>query len=167
MRIIHHALLFALLLFVAAGCGQQSSSENDSEPPEVQVANYRTGSDQQGPVATKLNERRAESKAKMPGEVMSVFASHREELEKSNLVENALKVGDKLPPFELSNAFGNNVASDELLKNGPLVLVYYRGSWCPYCNVHLQSIQESLPEIRIAPIPPSPGGVIIDAIVSS
>ena len=60
----------------------------------------------------------------------------------------ALKVGDKAPQFTLKNALGKKVKLSTLLKNGNVVLTWYRGGWCPYCNRALQGWQEALPEIK-------------------
>jgi len=59
-----------------------------------------------------------------------------------------LRVGDRAPDFEASTYAGGSVRLSELYKKGPVVLVFYRGAWCPYCNVHLQSFQSRLPEIQ-------------------
>lgn len=60
----------------------------------------------------------------------------------------ALKVGDKAPQFTLKNALGKKVKLSTLLKNGNVVLTWYRGGWCPYCNRALQDWQEVLAEIK-------------------
>jgi peroxiredoxin len=65
----------------------------------------------------------------------------------SGAAQQALKVGDKAPAFMLPDAEGREVSSAELLASGPLVVTFYRGVWCPYCNLDLQAIQEALPEI--------------------
>jgi len=62
--------------------------------------------------------------------------------------ENALKVGEQLPEFELKNAVGKNINIYEILSKGPLVISFYRGSWCPYCNLELRAYQEILPQIK-------------------
>ncbi len=62
--------------------------------------------------------------------------------------ENALKVGSKAPHFTLTNALGQNVSLHSLLEQGPVVLTWYRGGWCPHCNIALHSLQEYLPEIE-------------------
>src|SRR5262249_49500833 len=56
-------------------------------------------------------------------------------------------VGDKGPAFKLQDAEGKEVSSAELLTLGALVVTFYRGFWCPYCNLELQAIQEALPDI--------------------
>ena len=70
------------------------------------------------------------------------------ELMASGAASRALKVGDEAPAFILKDADGASVASAELLKQGPLVLSFYRGVWCPYCNMDLQALQEALIEIE-------------------
>jgi len=68
----------------------------------------------------------------------------------SGMLEAALKAGDTAPDFTLKNAVGKEVSLANLLKDGPVVLTWYRGSWCPYCNIALQAYQRKLPEIRKA-----------------
>jgi len=55
-----------------------------------------------------------------------------------------LKVGEKAPDFKLPNAFGKTVVLSEELKKGPVVLVFYRGAWCPFCNLHLHALHQNL-----------------------
>ncbi len=63
---------------------------------------------------------------------------------------SALSEGDEIPTFSLTDATGKRVSSIDLLKSGPVVLVFYRGAWCPYCNLYLRSLQKSLPNIENA-----------------
>ncbi len=59
-----------------------------------------------------------------------------------------IKVGEKAPDFKLSNALGKTVSLKDELKKGPVVLVFYRGAWCPFCNMHLHALQQSLPQFK-------------------
>ncbi|SCZ00950.1 peroxiredoxin-like family protein [Microvirga guangxiensis] len=70
------------------------------------------------------------------------------ELVASGAAARARKVGDLTPSFTLNDSNGEPVSSDELLKKGPLVISFYRGVWCPYCNIELRSLQSFLPQIR-------------------
>lgn len=65
-------------------------------------------------------------------------------------VNNALKVGAKMPSFSLMDIGGKTVSSDELLKKGNLVVVFYRGAWCPFCNLYLQNLQKDAAAIKAA-----------------
>jgi peroxiredoxin len=69
-------------------------------------------------------------------------------LEQSGLLENALKVGQVAPDFSLPNVFSKRIQLSNLLQSGPVVLAFYRGAWCPYCNMQLRALQLSLPKFR-------------------
>ena len=68
----------------------------------------------------------------------------------SDAVKQALNIGAVMPSFTLKDADGKDVSSSELMKKGNLVVVFYRGSWCPFCNRYLQSLQASSQEIKDA-----------------
>jgi peroxiredoxin len=70
------------------------------------------------------------------------------ELIASGAAARALKPGDMAPDFILKDGEGRAVASAERLTQGPLVVTFYRGVWCPYCNMDLQAIEATLPELR-------------------
>lgn len=62
--------------------------------------------------------------------------------------EHAIKIGNKAPNFTLPNAEGTEISLDTLLKNGPVVVTFYRGDWCPYCNLQLRALQAKLKDIE-------------------
>jgi peroxiredoxin len=61
---------------------------------------------------------------------------------------NAATRGDRAPEFVLENAGGRMIRLGELLARGPVVLTFYRGAWCPYCNTQLRMLQQALPELE-------------------
>ena len=67
---------------------------------------------------------------------------------KLDIENKALSEGDKAPNFKLRNATGLNIELREVLNTKPVVLTFYRGIWCPYCNAELRGIQRELPEIK-------------------
>jgi peroxiredoxin len=73
-----------------------------------------------------------------------------EELRGVDFAARAPKVGERAPGFELSDARGERVALDDLLDAGTVVLVFYRGAWCPYCNLQLAAFRDRLDEIEAA-----------------
>src|SRR5271168_109836 len=85
---------------------------------------------------------------KAPPQVVAVMHKATADLIASGQAERALKAGMKAPDFALPDAHGGTVRSAELLKKGPLVLTFYRGVWCPYCNMDLQAIEATANEIR-------------------
>ena len=76
------------------------------------------------------------------------FAHEKERLRVSGLGEQSLKVGARVADFTLRNAGGEDVQLADLLAKGPVVLSFYRGGWCPYCNIELRALQRSLPQIN-------------------
>lgn len=70
------------------------------------------------------------------------------ELVAAGAADKAKKVGEVAPTFSLRDADGNEISSTEMLSKGPLVISFYRGVWCPYCNMELQALQQALPDIR-------------------
>ena len=62
--------------------------------------------------------------------------------------KTALNVGGAMPNFTLSDSTGKMVKSDDLLKQGNLVVVFYRGAWCPFCNLYLKKLQENISQIK-------------------
>ncbi|MFA5970614.1 MAG: peroxiredoxin-like family protein [Sphingomonas sp.] len=83
-----------------------------------------------------------------PQSVIEVMRRATAELRDSGQAERALKVGDKAPAFALNDPDGNEVSSTDLLGKGPLIVSFYRGVWCPYCNMDLQALQAALPEFQ-------------------
>lgn len=68
-------------------------------------------------------------KSSAPIDIIEKIEECTAELAKSKLVQSSLQVGDKMPEFELSNATGEVISSEELLSKGPLVINFYRGGW--------------------------------------
>lgn len=70
------------------------------------------------------------------------------EVAASGLLAGVLKPGQPAPDFTLPDAAGQPVQLGQLLAEGPVVLTFYRGNWCPYCNVQLRAYQQLLPQLR-------------------
>lgn len=78
---------------------------------------------------------------------MAVFTKASEELAKQ-MPHAGLQVGEKAPDFSLKNPKGKVVKLSTMLKKGPIVLIFYRGAWCPYCNLQMHQLTTSLPEYK-------------------
>jgi len=83
------------------------------------------------------------SKATFSEQEQAVMKKAAEDLAAS-LPNPGIQAGEKAPDFTLKNAFGKDVRLYEELKKGPVILVFYRGAWCPFCNMHLHVLQENL-----------------------
>jgi peroxiredoxin len=83
-----------------------------------------------------------------PPEIHPIMERATAELIASGQAGRALKAGDRAPAFTLNDPDGQQVASSDLLAQGPLIISFYRGVWCPYCNLELQALQETLPQFQ-------------------
>ncbi|MGG4491178.1 peroxiredoxin-like family protein [Metabacillus idriensis] len=86
-------------------------------------------------------------KQKAPEEKQKLMAQATKELEDSGVAQG-LKEGDKVPDFKLLDATGKTVSITEELSKGPVILTFYRGGWCPYCNLELKAYQRELDSIK-------------------
>jgi peroxiredoxin len=84
----------------------------------------------------------------VPRSVIDTMRRATAELIASGAADRALKVGDAAPLFSLRDPDGNTVSAAELLSAGPLIVSFYRGVWCPYCNMELQALQAALPDFE-------------------
>jgi peroxiredoxin len=105
-------------------------------------------------VPMSLKEQLAEYRAgwykRVPAERQAIMERHIEQLRNSAMARTMLKVGDRAPAIVLGNAKGETVDVGALLKKGPVIVAFYRGGWCPFCNLELKAFQEVLPEISAA-----------------
>ncbi len=84
----------------------------------------------------------------IPDKIKESMRKAQDDLRKLRLAERALGAGDIAVDFTLPNAKGEPVSSEALRNHGPLVLNFYRGSWCPYCNLELKALQDVHAEIQ-------------------
>jgi peroxiredoxin len=94
-----------------------------------------------------LNRELAEMAGRSPAPIADRITRGLEEVVSSG-VAPGLQVGTSAPNFTLPNALGQSVELAQRLKSGPVVLTFYRGAWCPYCNVTLRALQVALPRFR-------------------
>eukprot|EP01039_Chlorochromonas_danica_P016410 gene16410-19404_t len=83
-----------------------------------------------------------------PPEIRDAMARADLELAASGVAEQALKAGDPAPDFELPGVDGRTIRLSALLRDGPVIVSFYRGGWCPYCNLELRALQSALPQVR-------------------
>jgi len=86
----------------------------------------------------------------LPADKFAVFNHDAERLAEAYPSPLKLNKGDKAPLFSLPNASGKHIALEDLLQQGAVVLTFYRGTWCPYCNLELKTYQQILPQIKQA-----------------
>lgn len=101
-----------------------------------------------GDLQDQLDARRDAFLGKASPEIIRSQEKALADLEASGLVDRARKVGEQAPDFTLGDPDGEPVRLSGLLKEGPVVLTWYRGAWCPYCNIALASLAKHNDEFR-------------------
>jgi peroxiredoxin len=113
-----------------------------------------------------IEEMQKKMLADIPEDVLETITTANKKIMGSRLEKDALRVGQEMPVFQLNNHLNRPVPSYELLGKGPLIISFYRGSWCPYCNVELAALQkynadfEALGAQLIAITPELPDGIL-------
>ena len=98
------------------------------------------------PLQDALSAKRAAFEASASEEKKRIYGEGIAAVENSGTLRTAKQVGDTAAFFKLPNASGTPVELQQMLSNGPVVLTWYRGGWCPYCNLTLARLQEELPK---------------------
>lgn len=80
----------------------------------------------------------------LPDEVVEIIS--RSIIQGQQGEVRGLNIGDKAPDFTLNDVNGNRINLNQLLEKGPVILSFFRGSWCPFCNIELQALQRHYPE---------------------
>ena len=83
----------------------------------------------------------------IPDDVAATMDRATAELADSRIAADVAAVGSRAPGFVLPNAVGEKVCLDDLLARGPVVISFYRGVWCPFCNLEQRALQQALPQI--------------------
>ena len=97
-----------------------------------------------------LSAYKAEWHQRVPADLQAKIESHIEQLRGDAISKTMLKAGDRAPSIVLNNASGERVDVSALLATGPVIVSFYRGGWCPYCNIELKALQDHLPQIKAA-----------------
>ena len=84
----------------------------------------------------------------LPAETSATLKSVTQNLKNTYDPSTSIQAGGRFPDFRLKDPTGRDVTKDELLKHGPLLVSFYRGGWCPFCNIQLRALQELLHEFK-------------------
>lgn len=143
---------FTILLLSITSCkfndpNQVAGSETpNTTAPEID--NTSTGTD--ATLGAQLKEKKNAFLAKASQEKIDSYDSGIQAIIDAGVPDMAINTTDTAPDFTLTNALGDSVSLKEQLANGPVVLTWYRGGWCPYCNITLHYLQEQLPKFKMA-----------------
>ena len=134
-----------LILATLSACKNETPKEEPvvtTEPTEV--------AEEAAKLSTILDEKKQRFLEKADRTKIADYDKGLQSVEDSGILESALNVGDEAPDFSLINQTGEVVSLYQTLEDGPVILTWYRGGWCPYCNITLAFLQEKLPEFEDA-----------------
>lgn len=138
-------LTFSFLLFIAYSCNNGASTKVENEQAsetDTMETNEKVS------LKSLLDDKKADFELNADESKKKIYKEGIEAVKNSGIMDNALKVGDLAPNFTLNNALGEPVSLHEYLKKGKVILTWYRGGWCPYCNLTLHQLQLELPEFE-------------------
>ena len=88
------------------------------------------------------------NRTKIPADILTEMDSATAKLVDEGLSSKVIKKGEVFPEFELPNVKNTKVSLSEVSKSGKTIICFYRGGWCPYCNIQLSALQKALPEFE-------------------
>jgi peroxiredoxin len=99
-------------------------------------------------LAEQLADFKAGFKQRATPERVATMETATADLRASGIERTALQAGAMAPALTLPDALNRPVDLTALWQQGPLVIVFYRGGWCPYCNLELRAWQQQLPALK-------------------
>ncbi len=130
----------AISLLLLAGCSKKKDSDQAAQK-EMMESEAPT-------LSAQLDSKKEAWLKRAPQSQVDAFEKGVQELKESGILERAIHEGEKAPDFRLPDIHGDTVQLSDLLKSGPVVIIWYRGGWCPYCNLQLRAMTKVAPEIK-------------------
>jgi peroxiredoxin len=121
---------------------------NCSRNPEESYNTEETMTEESPSLEQQLNEQKEGFNAKADSAKKRAYEEGIQAVVNAQITINALQKGEKAQDFTLTNATGEQISLYQELKKGPVILMWYRGGWCPYCNLTLRAMQSMLPAFK-------------------
>lgn len=150
LRVVVTLAAATVALLALTACDTSSPPADTSESPDEDEPAATAQTPALPSLQDKLDARNADFQETASPQLKQTFAEGVTAVGDSGVMETALRVGDPAPDFTLPNAKGRDVTLSALLADGPVVLTWYRGGWCPYCNIQLAAYRDALPAIEAA-----------------
>lgn len=147
-RMKHFVLYTPILIWFLTSCANDQPTNTDPGNIPHQNSIETDMADNQSPLKSLLEEKKKAFEQKADTNKKRIYAEGIKSVENSGLIDEALQIGDTAPNFVLNNAFGTPVELKQYLEKGPVILTWYRGGWCPYCNLTLNQLQQELPNFE-------------------
>lgn len=152
---LRNFILTSVFLMLTA-CGEQKATSTEAETVSdttaampAPAAMNDDATDEMS-LSAQLEARKAQFVEMAPPERIAAMDAAIAEVAASGILDRAINLGDQAPDFTLPDALGNPVSLYDELAKGPVILTWYRGSWCPFCNLQLHDYQKSLADIQAA-----------------
>ncbi len=142
-HIMKSASLIITTLLAFTACQNPTDQESTMEITTEQ-------SEEETTLGSILNEKKQRFLEKADSAKVADYDAGLMAVEESGILSSALNVGDKAPDFELNDQNGEAVKLSDMLEDGPVILTWYRGGWCPYCNITLSFLQAKLADFELA-----------------
>ena len=133
-------LFYILLVSTLISCSFSTKNKTENNANDSNLQEHSLADD--------LNKRKEAFSAAASDYKKKIYAEGIQAVINDNVVQHALQVGDTAINFTLQNALNKDITLFDKLKDGPVILMWYRGGWCPYCNLTLNHMQEYLPEFK-------------------
>ncbi len=141
--------IFSLMALGFFSCqNPEKTKENQLKTNHEMENTHEVDPDEKQTLKSLLDEKKSNFELNADEKTKKVYKEGIDAVRNSGVLENAKQEGQTAPDFELKNALGNRVKLSEYLKKGPVILTWYRGGWCPYCNLTLHQLQEELPNFK-------------------
>ncbi|MBE7653249.1 AhpC/TSA family protein [Tenacibaculum finnmarkense genomovar finnmarkense] len=134
-------LTICIILLLAISCKNNSNKTDNN----TSLNNPKIKKEQKTTLVSELESYKVNFNKKADTTTKTKYKKGLNAVVNSGILESAKNIGDIAPNFKLKNAIGETISLKSYLEKGPVVLTWYRGGWCPYCNLTLHSLQEELP----------------------
>lgn len=142
------AIIIIMLVLTISCQTKEKKTVNSKESNIKEHVNTIEVDKHKGELDALLDVKRKASAEKFTNKKKQIYSDGIADVKNSGILGKALNIGDKAPNFTLNNALNKPVSLYNELKNGPIILTWYRGGWCPYCNITLLKLQENLPNFQ-------------------
>jgi len=100
-----------------------------------------------GDLGARLADLNEQLKAQAPQDLVRLYDDGVAEMLATTAGDNALNLGHRAPAVDLSDLAGSRISLDRARENGPVILLFFRGGWCPFCKMQLSAMNDALAEI--------------------
>ncbi len=148
MKIKSYYILSILVMFFLSCKNTDQQKDNKIKTDQKMEGIQEVESKGSAILKSLLDEKKQNFEMNADEKTKTIYKEGIDAIKNSSILSQAKQVGEVAPNFELKNALGKTVELAQYLKKGPVILTWYRGGWCPYCNLTLRQLQNELPNFN-------------------